>query len=388
MSRATKQFDVTVIGAGLAGLQCARLLAQRGLSVLLADRKTSLTSSIHTTGIFVRKTLEDFDLPEDCLGPVVRRVVLYSPRRRAITFTSPADEFRTGRMPRLYERYLKRCISAGVSWLPGARYVEYKTSEDQLLVRFEGEAASQWVRTRYLVGADGAASRVAQSLGLDANHEWIVGLEQVWTGIPLDGPPCFHCFLDPVLAPGYLAWFVHDGEEAHLGVGGYPSRFDPVKALETFRASLSSSFDFRSARIIERRAGRIPVNGILPRIANKHGLLIGDAAGAVSPLTAGGLDPCLRLSTFAATVIDDYLRTNNPAVLLVYSGEQFRARFVSRLWMRRLIATFNQPALVEIACALLRLPILNSIAWQIFFGRRSFPDPGPNSDSPAFVLHA
>ena len=58
-------YDVTIIGAGLAGLQCARLLAATGLRVLLVDRKKSLDTSIHTTGIFVRRTLEDFDLPAD-----------------------------------------------------------------------------------------------------------------------------------------------------------------------------------------------------------------------------------------------------------------------------------------------------------------------------------
>ena len=36
--------------------------------MLLVDRKASLDRSIHTTGIFVRRTLEDFSLPEDCLG--------------------------------------------------------------------------------------------------------------------------------------------------------------------------------------------------------------------------------------------------------------------------------------------------------------------------------
>ena len=31
---------------------------------------------VHTTGIFVRRTLEHFDLPEACLGPPVRDVML------------------------------------------------------------------------------------------------------------------------------------------------------------------------------------------------------------------------------------------------------------------------------------------------------------------------
>jgi flavin-dependent dehydrogenase len=112
---------------------------------------------------------------------------------------------------------------------------------------------------------------------------------------------------------------------------------------------------------------------VLRRIANRHGLLIGDAAGAVSPLTAGGLDPCMRLSTLAARVITRYLTTNDVTALAGYSGELFRTRFTSRLWMRGVLAHLNQPAL-EIACAALRLPIINTFASHVFFGRGSFPD--------------
>lgn len=369
-----EKYDVVIVGAGLAGLQCARLLGERGFRVLLLDRKSSLDQSIHTTGIFVRRTLEDFALPEDCLGPPVRHVTLYSPARRAMNLTSPHDEFRVGRMGRLYERFLNKCLSAGVEWMPATRYVEHTRLKDELIVRLEGQAFSRWVRARYIVGADGATSRIGSALGLDLNREWIVGVEEVLADVPLAGPPRFHCFLDPRLAPGYLAWVVHDGEEVHVGVGGYAARFDPLKALKEFRSSLAAVVDLRGARLLERRGGRIPVGGVLRRIANDRGLLVGDAAGAVSPLTAGGLDPCMRLSTFAAGVIGDYLDTNDPTVLSAYSGDLFRARFVSRLWMRHVIAAVKSPALVELGCAVFRRPPLDSFAWHVFFGRGSFPD--------------
>jgi len=369
-----ESYDVIVVGAGLAGLQTARLLGERGFRILLVDRKPALDQSIHTTGIFVRRTLEDFALPEDCLGPPVRHVRLYSPARRAMDLTSPHDEFRVGRMGLLYQRFLNNAIRAGVEWMPATRYVEQITTKDGMVVRLEGLSFSRWVQTSYIVGADGATSRVGGDLGLESNREWIVGVEEVLAGVPLEGPPRFHCFLDPRLAPGYLAWLVHDGEEVHLGVGGYPARFDPLKALREFRASVNSIVDLSEAELIERRGGRIPVGGILRRIANERGLLVGDAAGAVSPLTAGGLDPCIRLSTFAARVIGDYLQTGDAGGLGAYSGELFRARFLSRLWMRRMIAAVQAPPLLEIGCALLRMPVLNSLAWHVFFGRGSFPD--------------
>lgn len=378
-----EKFDAIIIGAGLAGLQCARLLGKRGLSVLLVDRKPTLDQSFHTTGIFVRRTLEDFDIPEDCLGPPVRHVSLYSPARRALELVSEHDEFRIGRMGWLYNRYLNQCLRADVRWMPETRYVGHVLDREDLIVHLSCGAIASSVRARYLIGGDGAKSRVARDLQLDTNREWIVGVENVLTHVDLEGPPRLLCFLDPTLAPGYLAWVAHDGEEAHIGVGGYPGLFDPATALQQFQSSLSSFVDLRNARQIDRRGGRIPVGGVLRNIANPHGMLIGDAAGAVSPLTAGGLDPCMRLSTLAAEVVANYLVTRDPKSLAVYSGQLYRSKFTSRLWARRVASSLRYKPLIEAGFVALRLPLLRGIARQVFFGRGSFPDVemGRNSEA-------
>jgi len=369
-----EDFDVTIIGAGLAGLQCARLLGRQGLRVLLVDRKASLDQKIHTTGIFVRRTLEDFDIPEDCLGPVVRHVSLYSPKHRFLQLESKHDEFRVGRMGRLYGRYLTQSLHAGVEWLPEASYIDSTHSVRTSTVRLNVGSSVRTVTTKFIIGADGASSRVARDLQLDTNREWIVGVENVYDQLVLDRPPTLLCFLDPKLAPGYIAWIAYDGEQAHVGVGGYPGRFDPTSALEQFETSVRDIVDLRNGKQIERRGGRIPVGGILNRIANERGLLIGDAAGAVSPLTAGGLDPCMRLSTFAARVTENFLLSGDPATLEQYSGKLFRSRFISRIWARRIASHVTSSFLTEVACATLRLPALSRVAAHVFFGRGSFPD--------------
>lgn len=368
-------YDAVVIGGGLAGLETARRLGERGLSVLLADQKAAVDRGVHTTGIFVRRTLEDFALPDDCLGPPVSRVTLYSPRGRPLELESPRTEFRVGRMGALYRSMLDGCLAAGVEWSPLTRFAGCLDDGEGSVVLLERGGRGASVHARFVIGADGAQSRVSASLGLSGNRRWIVGVEEVFRGTSA-GPPCFHCWLDPELAPGYLAWVVTDGEEVHVGVGGHADRFRPAEALRRFRARVDGRFGLRGREPDERRGGRIPVGGVLPRIACVRGLLVGDAAGAVSPLTAGGLDPCIRLSALAARVAAEYLATGDEAALAPYAGTAFRKRFASRLALRRVLSAVRSPLLVELGCAALRTPLLRGRAADVFFGRGSFPDTG------------
>ena len=346
--------DVLVVGAGLAGLHTARLLALQGFDVLVCERRGELGTGIRTTGIFVRRTLEDFALPEHHLGPAVRRVLLYPPSLRdPVELVSARDEFRVADMAGVYAHALTAATQAGARVRLGVRY------------------PVPGLEARFTIGADGARSTVARRLGLDVNRRLIIGAEEVYPVGP--GTPTFHCVLDPRLAPGYLAWLVDDGEHAHLGLAGLPDRLAaPLpRLLGRFRDTFPVPVP---AGPVRRRGGPIPVGGVLRRIACPEGLLVGDASGAVSPLTAGGLDPCLRLSQLAAAVTGDYLRTGDPAVLRHYDGAALRARFRGRLVLRDALSRLGNPAVAEAGFRLLRTRPGRAAAARLLFGDGSFPD--------------
>ncbi|TQN41159.1 flavin-dependent dehydrogenase [Blastococcus colisei] len=368
----TQTVDVLVVGAGLAGLHTATLLAERGHDVLLAERRPSLAGAIRTTGIFVRKTLDDFQLPPECLGPPIRRVVLYPPGlRRPVTLDSDRDEYRVGDMAPLYAAAAVAAADAGVRMELGTRYVGRRAD----VYTLDGPDGPVRVRARYVVGADGARSRVARDLALDRNDSLLVGAEEVFAVPRSAEPPAFHCVLDPSLAPGYLAWVVNDGQHAHVGVAGYAHRFPDGlrRAVARFGASAPGLHGVDRPAEVERRGGPIPVGGLLRRISCPLGLLVGDAAGAVSPLTAGGLDPCLRLSEHAADVLDEALRSGRAAALARYDGAELRASFRGRLALRRGLAQVRTPAVAAAAFSLLRTPVGRAAARRILFGDRSFP---------------
>ncbi|TDE13093.1 NAD(P)/FAD-dependent oxidoreductase [Jiangella asiatica] len=366
--------DVLVVGAGLAGLYTATLLAQRGHDVLLVERRPKLTGAIRTTGIFVRRTLDDFALPPDCLGPPIRRVVLYPPsQRHPVTLVSARDEYRVADMARLYVAASSAAADAGVRISLGTRYAG-READSFLVVGPDGPAC---VRARFVVGADGARSRVARDLALDRNRHLLVGAEKVFAISGGEEPPTFHCVLDPSLAPGYLAWVINDGNRAHVGVAGYADRFPDGlrRALDRFGASAPGLAGAGRSDEVERRGGPIPVGGVLRRISCVDGLLVGDAAGAVSPLTAGGLDPCLRLSEHAAAVLDEALRAGRPDALSHYDGAVLRAGFRGRLMLRHGLAQVRTPTLAATAFTLLRTRFGRAAAGRILFGDKSFPAP-------------
>jgi len=369
--------DVLVVGAGLAGLRTATALARRGHDVVLADRRTRLDAGVRTTGIFVRRTLEDFDLPEQHLGPPIRRMVLYPPsHRRPVTLDSPRDEYRVGDIAALYRTGAQEAADARVRLLLGTRYTGRSDGRHVL----DGPDGHVEIRARFVVGADGARSAVARELGLDRNSELLVGAEEVYPSPTRDLVPAFHCVVDPRLAPGYLAWVLDDGEHTHVGVAGYPARYPHGlrHALRDFAANAPGLDGTRRPDAVERRAGPIPVGGLLRRISCPDGLLVGDASGAVSPLTAGGLDPCLRQAEQAVDVLDEALQTGDRSVLTRYDGATLRARFRGRLALRRGLSLVRTPAVATAAFAALRNPLGRAAAQRILFGHGSFPDPEPS----------
>jgi digeranylgeranylglycerophospholipid reductase len=188
--------------------------------------------------------------------------------------------------------------------------------------------------TRFLVGADGPGSRVAKALGLGQSTKFLFGLEHEYEGMEIAEPDRMHCFIDRRLAPGYIAWVVSGVGVVQVGLArraGGDQAAAPA-AMAAFLEKIAPLFDFRRTKPASVRAGRIPCGGVVRPVAAKRVLLVGDAAGMVSPLTAGGIHTALKHGSAAGHAIADFLNggSEDPSGAFVRSYPQFRTKRLLR----------------------------------------------------------
>ena len=347
--------DLIVVGGGFAGLAAARSAAMRGLSVLVIDAKPEPGARIHTTGIVVPEAVEAAGIPHGLLRQVPG-VRLYAPSLRHIDLFAPGYSFYTTRTADLLRWMAEEARRAGADVRYGARFVGAGRQDGR--IRLAGLDAS----ARYLFGADGARSQVAATFGLGRNRRFLTGLE-----ISLDDPGLvaadrLHCFVDARLAPGYIAWAAPGPDHLQVGLA---VRHGDRPDLAAFLAATEQRFGWSRAAVVERRAGLIPCGGPLRRFADDRVMLIGDAAGWVSPATAGGIRTALQHGHRAGTVLSDHLQLAGPPPATVMAREVpgFAAK---RLLRAGLDHTPPNPVLN----LLLATPALRPLAQRIYYHRR------------------
>ncbi|MGZ8620941.1 MAG: NAD(P)/FAD-dependent oxidoreductase, partial [Actinomycetota bacterium] len=178
---------VEIVGASFAGLACAQACAARGLRTIVWERKRDAGEAVRTTGLLVKEAAEILDPPPE-LTRKIRGVRVYGPSLRWVDLDAPGYYFLATDTPGLLRSLSRRAEDAGAD------------------IRW-GQAFRPARRPPMLVGADGPRSAGARAAGLGRNRRFLTGAE-----VELDGvrgvEDRLHVFLDPRLAPGYIAWAV------------------------------------------------------------------------------------------------------------------------------------------------------------------------------------
>jgi flavin-dependent dehydrogenase len=347
------------VGASFAGLRCAKAAARRGLRVVVLEQKPRAGARLRTTGILVKEAAAEMDFPAQ-LSRKVPGVRLYAPNGKHIELTSPGYAFHATDTGALLDWMADEVQRAGADLCFNCAF------RGATPIKGGYDLDGTGLATRYLVGADGAKSPVAAVLGLSRNRHFLYGIE---VGVPLGDQVdtrFLHCFLSGTIAPGYIAWAVPGPHHLQIGLATSLMRKPSIDdALSHVRKLMTLD----RLPITERRAGVIPCGGGLRNIGNERALLLGDAAGLVSPLTAGGIQPALHFGRRAGHVIADYLLDEGPSPSAVFEREypKFRGKRLQRAAMNVGVPDF-------VWNAALGTPPVRGLAQWLYFHRRT---PGP-----------
>jgi flavin-dependent dehydrogenase len=303
---ARDQSEIVVVGGSAAGLYTALRLARGGRAVRVLDARPGLdpaARSLIVTHHF-RKQVED--CASDCIVNEIKRFELFTDGRSAqIALRQPDLIIERAR---LIPALAKHAQQAGANLDFNTRFLQLAPNANGLRLDVDAAGRREELHADRIVGADGAASRVARSAGWPPAET--VPLVQALVKLPKDCPPdTTRVWFVPDDTP-YFYWLIpENAERGALGIIGEGSGEETKRRMERF-------LDKKGMEPLDWQGARIPVYRrwvpVRRRVGAGEVFLVGDAASQVKVSTVGGIVTGFR---GAQAVADALLDTGGHAEL-------------------------------------------------------------------------
>ena len=290
-----QRFDVLVVGGGPAGSTTAYRLAEAGASVLLADRAAFPRDKPCGGGLTMRAVRQCPVDPSPVVEAEVDIVELRFRYRDAVERVAREPVIRMTQRRRLDAFLLDAARERGVEVRESARVVVGERTT------INGEP----VTVDVVVGADGANGTTAKALGLGTGIVHGVAYEGNVSYSAVDEARyARRAVVELADIPGGYGWVFAKGDHVNVGVGAW-QREGPRIREHLARLCAAHGIDEQSVENL--RGHRLPLRRPGTPLAGARGLLVGDAAGLIDPVSGDGMYECFVSSRLAAAAIGDLL---------------------------------------------------------------------------------
>ena len=287
-------FDLIIVGAGPAGSAAAIAAAEQGVSVLLLEEHAEIGEPLACAEGLSRSTIAGYlEIRLEWISQKLSGSIVRDPQGAEFTIEYPNVGWVLDR--KKFDPGLARLAEQkGAVIKKSARAIGIRDNE----ITVEENGVKKKYSFRYVIGADGIASRVGTWLGINTRlhmGEIEVCAEYRVSNIDIKPEYAYLIFGDRY-APGGYAWiFPKSKTSANVGLG-----LSPLRTKEKPKSILDRWLkeEFPAARIDERIFGRVPAK-LLNRYSGKNFCLIGDAGRFTDPLSGAGIANAVKSGMIA-----------------------------------------------------------------------------------------
>lgn len=291
------RYDVLVIGAGPAGSIAAKTAAEKGLDVLLIEKRQEIGDPVRCAeGVNKEYLKKHVEIDKQWICADLKGSYIFSPDGTRIEM---AEEISGGEVGYVLERKVFDRALAEQAAAVGAE-VRVKTRATGLIIEDDFVKGARLmhlgkeyeVRASIVIGADGVESKVGRWAGIDTALKPIdieTCAQYLIAGADVNQEYC-EFYIGNEVAPGGYVWVFPKGEgKANVGIGILGSKMGKFKPRPVDYLNDFLQKRFPDARIVEMVFGGVPVSGSIEKTSANGLMLVGDAARQSDPITGGGI---------------------------------------------------------------------------------------------------
>lgn len=336
--------DVAIVGAGPGGLHAAIAASQRGVSVAVFDKKSTIGTPVKCGEYFPNEQemrcllphatdfTDLFEIPRVAISNECDTLRIFSPFGKSFEFPFHAHVLDRTVLEQTLARYAERL---------GAFF--RLNCSVRLFIRdgevYVGSTQADSVHAGVVISADGFPSSVAALAGLADDRYRLtknvaINYQYVMNGLEIESNVT-EMFMGGSVAPGGYAWIIPKARSvANVGIGfrvGFAKSRRGKDYLDYFvgRHPIASQ-KLRNGAIQTMIADILPVDGATSRTYSESCLVAGDSAGMVMATNGGGIPTAMVAGRIAGEVAADHVLKHTPlsdyeARWKTVLGEELRA---------------------------------------------------------------
>jgi len=317
-------YDVVIAGGSIAGLLCAREIANSGHSVLVLEEDYEIGTPEHCGGLVSISALEELGIipHTKSLSHYIEAAEIFSPLGKRFSIESKKQK-----VAEINRRDLDKQIALQAK--KNGAEIRVKTSFREIIDNGVSTSDGK-IKCKIIVDARGVSSLINQDRsGILSSAQYEVYADWIKKGK-------VEVYFDQKKYPGFFAWIIPTSDGmGKVGVAG-----KGINASEVIQEFLSRKGNYSTIRKI---FAPIWIKGPIKKFVTKNIVIVGDAAGQSKPTTAGGIYSCGLGGILAGRTISKYLKSENENDLNEYQklwikkfGKEFEKQLLARKILERL----------------------------------------------------